>query len=219
MSSSSKAELRAFKEDIDVLDKAAPNRIFLDTNTIISLHQHEMAVGPKPPNLSGTYGRRRPALIDFLRRAKIAGRELVISPAVVEEVFYYCWRKVLKPELNNYGCGDEKELRRKHPDNFAAAKTNATKATQAALTSAGKHGIVLLAPLVTNVSDPRALGRKIVDSFILIMQSVPQIGGRDAMHIIAAEMLDCKAFASNDGDFRFVSGTIVYCENPTSDVR
>ena len=63
------------------------------------------------------------------------------------------------------------------------------------------------------------LGTKIKDAFLALLEKTPQLDGNDAMHVVTARLMECVMFASTDGDFRFVSDVIVFCENPLSDVR
>ncbi len=207
MAEPEQAELRSFIYDFT--GKPPPGRLFIDTNVVIALQLHEMAMGPPPLSTGKPYGRKSPGLVDFLRRARIAGAELLITPAVVEEVFHVACRKLLTPKQEHHGCSDSKELRRKHPDEFTAAVKNALKSTQAALKSIGKHSIMIEMPIC---DDARRVGRKIIDAFTGLVENVPQIGGKDALHIVTASLLNCTGYISNDGDFRFVAGRIVYCE-------
>jgi predicted nucleic acid-binding protein len=208
------ADLRAFVDDFT--QKSCPSRLFLDTNVVIAIHHHEMAMAP-PAKVTLPYGRKNSVLIDFLRRARIAGSELVVTPVVVEELFHICYMKAIKNMERN--CSGPKELRRDYPADFSTARTNAHKATLAALTSVSKHSVLLQMPIGASGDTPRKLGRKIVDAFMSLVAKAHQLDGKDAMHMVMAKLLGCEAFVSNDGDFRFVSGEIVYCTDPASMVR
>ncbi len=87
------AKLRAFADDFT--DQPCPGRLFLDTNVVLAIQQHEMAMAP-PPNAPRPYGRMNQPLADFLRRARRTGAELIVTPAVVEEVFHVSLMKSAK---------------------------------------------------------------------------------------------------------------------------
>lgn len=212
------AEVRGFSDSLTASQTSAPARLFLDSNIIINLQRHEMAVGPHAAKIADKLKRRNPALIDFLRRAKIAGAELFITPAVVEEVYHYTWVKSSRPLLKQHSCSDDKELRRKHGADYMAAKRRAVLSTLEALTSARKHGIVLQMPIGEERDSPKTLARKLVDAFTKLLHDVPQLGGKDALHVVTAALLECVWFVSDDGDFRFVPDKIVYCGHPASHV-
>lgn len=208
------AELRAFADDFT--QKACPSRLFLDTNIVFALHNHEMAMAP-PPKAKLPYGVLNRALVDFLRRARYAGAELIVTPSVVEELFHVCYMRAVKK--TERPCTTTKQLRREYPADFATARTTACKATLAALTSIGKHSVLFQVPVGTVGDSARKLGRQIVEAFMTTVAKTHQLDGKDAMHMVTAKLLECEAFVSNDGDFRFVAGEVVYCANPASIVR
>ncbi len=94
------------------------------------------------------------------------------------------------------------------------ARSDATKATLAVITSVGKYGVVLQTPVGASGDTPRSFGKSLVDAFMALIKKTDQLDGKDAMHIVTAKLLGCGAFVSNDGDFRFVADEVVFCANP-----
>lgn len=196
----------------------APKKLFLDTSVVIALRDHEMAcVSPRPGEKRR--GKYHAELVSFLSRARASNTQIVLSPGVVEELLHLDMKRALDAVFQQYNCSDSKELRRKHPVEHKAARHQGIKVTKFALASAGKHGAKIVVPVGESSDLSAKVGSKMSEMMLLLVEKCDQIGCADALHIVNAELFECKDFASGDGDFRFVRDITVFCENPSSVVR
>jgi predicted nucleic acid-binding protein len=185
--------------------------LFVDANALIALQEHALSKDRRFPKHDG--------LAAFVAHAVSQGSEVITTPAAVEEVAHVLSRRLLRNAQRIRSCVDPKELRRKYPEDFVAAQAKGTRAAKQTIDVSRNHNISIWAPIGTTPEDARALGAKTVDMFFALSIRAPYLGAQDAMHIVTCALLECREFVSNDGDFRFAPGVVVYCERPNADVR
>ncbi len=194
--------------------KTAPATIvFVDANGVIDIFEHELAVNP--PKGGGTWNAQRHSkLVTFLSRSISKKAKIILTPAVLEEVFHVFWRKAYA----NVGSAcsacsapraREKVVRQHHAAEFSKARAASLRYLEASIAAAKKHGVAVW--LGDTKDPPKDAGTKALAAFVALLDRHDEVGGKDALHIVSASLLDCTAFVSRDEGFQKVQGITVYC--------
>lgn len=197
-------------------DTAAPNPalVLIDACVVIDLVNHEQSmITPRPGQ--PRRGRRHSDLVTWLSRQRAAKTRLIVTPAVLEEVFHVLSRDILEGLGKRLRCStcvgaNEKQLRQHHPAEFTKARRDCVVALRGAVMAARKHGAQVW--IGDGSAEQSAVGTKILDAFIALVDGCIHVGGKDALHIVTAALVECRAFASRDEGFQHVPGISVYCE-------
>jgi predicted nucleic acid-binding protein len=176
-----------------------PERVFLDANVVLDIYEHNLATSDRTSRR-----RKHPDLANLLDRLRTAKCAVLVTPHVLEEVFHILSQRLLRPLLAKAGCADEKELRGKEPAKQAAARHDAVTAFRQAAMAAARKGAVIVLP-TGNVD-----GKQVHDKFVALLETCPQIGGKDAIHVVTGALLECTHFITRDSDFFHVRTITVY---------
>lgn len=190
-----------------------PDRIFLDANVVIDIHENAVALQTaRSERVRGK--RRHPELMAFLARARSGKAKFLVTVAVLEEVYHVFTRLIIDGIIV---AGDkptnEKKFRDAYPNEYARAKSQALRVTNHALNEVCKYASVV-APSSWLGDKEIALGEKQCECFLELLQFCHEIGGKDALHVVQARMMNCNAFVTRDNDFKCVPGIILFCRNP-----
>lgn len=177
-----------------------PPRVFLDANVVLDIYEHDQATA------EGRSSRRQrhPELASFLDRLQAAKCSILVTPHVLEEVFHVVALRILRPLLDRSGCADEKALRSREPAEQATARQAAVKAFRAAVLATVRKGASIVLP------GGAVDGKEVYERFTSLLRACPQIGGKDAVHIITGALLGCTHFVTRDSDFSYVGTITVY---------
>jgi predicted nucleic acid-binding protein len=190
-----------------------PDRIFLDANVVIDIFENAVAL--QTATNDRVRGRRRhPELMAFLARARSGQAKLLVTVGVLEEV-YHVYTRIIIDGIKVAGDkpANEKKFRDLYPKEYAQAKSQALMFTNKALNEVCKYARVV-APSGWLGDKEIALGEKQCECFLELLQLCHEIGGKDALHVVQARMMNCNAFVSRDGDFKCIPGIVLFCRDP-----
>jgi hypothetical protein len=188
-----------------------PSVILLDANAVLDLFAHEAAMGGKSE--PAFPAKKHSALVGCLNRLVSKGTKVVTTPAVLEEVFHVLWLRVLKGYKAKWTCSQcatarsDKDVRRHHPSDFATARAATLAIFLRAVAAAKKHG----AKISLSAGDSSGAGQKVFDAFVITLKKHDAVGGKDALHVATAALLECGAIVTRDEGFRDIPQLTIYC--------
>jgi predicted nucleic acid-binding protein len=198
------AEVRYFAD----IAKPPPGKLYLDTNVIIDLFEFDAAERLKDPQRPP--GRLSKLADQLVTAAQRANARLIVTPLAVQEIFHCFSRGPMKALRDQRNCNDDKELRRKHPDEYEKCRKKVRANTRQALLVAKKRGVHMSMPVPGPNETAAAFGVRTLEKFQAIVDGCDTVGAADALHIVFGTFLGCDAFVSSDGDLQAVPGIVVY---------
>jgi len=183
-----------------------PPMVCLDANAVFDIWEHELAMSGRPKK------RKHSDLVTCLSRMRAARTQLFVTPHVVEEFFHVTTQSIMRPLYDKHSVRNEKALRKMDPAGHGKGRAEGLKALEEALGALGKHGVIMLLPVGEEPPSPASLGKEALDAFKAFLYACADLGGKDAIHLSVAGLLDCTAFISRDGDFHCVRDVVVYSD-------
>jgi hypothetical protein len=198
------AYVRSFAD----IDQNPPRKLYLDTNVVIDLFEFAEAERLKDPNHPP--GRLSRLADQLVKTAQRVNAQLVVTPLAVQETFHHFSRRPIRALLTKWNCNDEKELRKKKPEEYEQCRKTIRAATRRAFGIAKDRGARMSMPVPGPNETAAAFGVRALEKFQAIVDGCDTVGAADALHVVFGVLLGCDAFVSSDGDLQAVPGIVVY---------
>jgi hypothetical protein len=177
--------------------------VLLDTNIVLDVGAHEMVC-------RGHVGRKHEDLVWCLSELRRAGATLFITPDVCEETYHVFYTRCMDQQFGRPRTIKDKVLRDQYPTEYAKVRTNAASLTKNAIADSRKHGAKILVPGLSQ--EQLKAGDDIFQAFMAMLSRYSSLGGRDAMNIVMATLLDCHSYVTRDCDFDLVDEIEIFCQ-------